>query len=439
MSNSKSTIKRLSILWVVPPIIVGVAAFVLLVGGKAAPIKSEKQEVVRAVRTITVPKLAIRPMAEGYGVVQPAKVWSAIAQVSGRIIKMHPRLRNGEIISAGELLFKVDPINYELVLEQLKAQLLELEIQHTNTDDLLTIEQRNFELANQEFQRLSQLSATGGVSQSSIDSAERIMLNSRSSVQNLRNSLSLIPTQQRVLKAKLAQAERDLDNSVVYAPFNLRIANLSMEREQYVTTGQKLFVGDGIDRSEVVAQVALSSISKLFTSHRSAPSSLQMSEGLAEYAELTSTVQVDMGNESAEWSAEFVRFTDSVDSETRTIGVVVAIDKPYSKIIPGVRPPLSKGMFVRLQLFGRIQPEQIIIPRTAVRGGEVMLMDGEQRLQTSKVEILYRQGDINIVSSGVNEGDILVVSDLIPAVNGMLLKPQLDNKLQQQLLDYQND
>jgi len=164
-----------------------------------------------------------------------------------------------------------------------------------------------------------------------------------------------------------------------------------------------------------------------------------MSEGLAEYAELTSTVQVDMGNESAEWSAEFVRFTDSVDSETRTIGVVVAIDKPYSKIIPGVRPPLSKGMFVRLQLFGRIQPEQIIIPRTAVRGGEVMLMDGEQRLQTSKVEILYRQGDINIVSSGVNEGDILVVSDLIPAVNGMLLKPQLDNKLQQQLLDYQND
>ena len=119
---------KLRALWIVPPIIVGVLALLLLAGNRTPPVKVENEEPARVVRTIRVPSVDLVPVAEGYGVVQPAKVWTAVAQVSGRVIEMHPRLRDGEILPAGTLLFRMDPVDYELALAQLRAELAELEV-----------------------------------------------------------------------------------------------------------------------------------------------------------------------------------------------------------------------------------------------------------------------------------------------------------------------
>ena len=429
-----TTRKKLRALWIIPPIALGIAIMGNLVGNKKPPVKIEQQEIARTVRTISVPEVDLRPVAEGYGVVQPAKLWRAVAQVSGRIIEMHPRLRDGEIIPAGNVLFRIDPINYQLALEQLKAELAELAVQEKNTETLLQIEQRNLQLAERESTRLQKLVAEGNISHSRADEAERAMLNSRTAVQSLRNTLALIPSQRRVIEAKRAQAERDLENTTIQAPFNLRIANLTVETEQYISAGQTLFEGDGVDRVEVVAQVAISSLAHLFAEHGTTPPSQQeLTEGLAKYAELKPTIEMDMGDQFAHWSAEFVRFSDRIDSETRTIGVVVALDNPLQQIIPGQRPPLSKGMFVRVRLEGRIQPARTIIPRTALRNGQVLLLTSQQRLQHQAVTISYHQGDISVVESGLSAGDQLIVTDLIPAVDGMLLKPQTDTTIEQQL------
>jgi multidrug efflux pump subunit AcrA (membrane-fusion protein) len=254
-------------------------------------------------------------------------------------------------------------------------------------------------------------------------------------VQNLKNTLALLPTQRRVIEARLAQAERDLENTRIHAPFNLRIANLAMETEQFVSVGQKLFEGDDIDRSEVVAQVAISSLRHLFMGRgNSAPVPALMAEGLAEYADMQAQIQMDMGGHTARWQAEFVRFTDAIDSETRTIGAVVALDKPFEKVIPGQRPPLSKGMFVKVRLLGRVQPQQLVVPRSAVRDGSVLLIDDEQRLAIVPVTPLYSQDTLSVIASGIEAGQQLVVSDLVPAVAGMRLKPEPDLQLERQLI-----
>ncbi len=140
-----------------------------------------------------------------------------------------------------------------------------------------------------------------------------------------------------------------------------------------------------------------------------------------------------MGESFAQWDAEFVRFSDRIDSETRTIGVVVALDNPLRQIIPGQRPPLSKGMFVRVRLQGRTQPARTIIPRTALRNGQVLLVDPDNRLQHRPVTISYHQGEITVIESGIRAGEQLVITDLIPAVDGMLLQPQVDRTVEQQL------
>lgn len=430
----ETTRKKLRALWIIPPIALGVILLGNLVGNKQPPSKIEQQEAARTVRTITVPQVDLKPAAEGYGVVQPARVWRAVAQVSGRVIEMHPRLRDGEIIPVGDTLFRIDPINYQLALEQHQAELAELAVQEENTRALLKIEQRNLQLAEREASRLQKLVAEGNISHSRADEAERAMLNSHTAVQNLRNTLALIPSQRRGITAKLAQAERDLENTVIEAPFNLRIANLTMETDQYISSGQTLFEGDSVDRVEVMAQVSLSSLRHLFAEHgKHAPNQQQLTEGLAQYTELQPRIEMDMGREVAHWDAEFVRFSDRIDSETRTIGVVVALDHPLQQIVPGQRPPLSKGMFVRVRLEGRIQPARTIIPRTAVRNGKVLLVNAAQRLQSQVVTIHYHQGEISVVESGVTAGDQLVITDLIPAVDGMLLNPQTDTAVEQQL------
>jgi len=412
-------------IWVLPPIILGIVILMVMKSGKQPPQLSDEGEPVRAVQTMQIHKTDFLPIAQGFGVVQPAQVWKSIAQVSGRIITMHSRLKNGEIIQQGEVLYQVDPVDYELNLAQAKTQLVELDVQLSNTESSLKIEQKNLALAQKEFQRLQKLLKKGGVSQSSVDAAERAMLSSTAQVQNLKNSLSLIPSQKKLQQARITQAERDLENTQIRAPFNLKVSGLAIEADQFVSKGQLLFTGDSIDRVEIIAQVGLSALKNLFIGQPDLPRDISaISSNISAITGFKPTVMLDMGNDQyASWDARFVRFSDTVDTQTRTIGVVVTVENPLQKVIPGRRPPLSKGMFVEVSIAGGIQRGTIAVPRSALRNGMAYLVNKDSRLEIRKVHKLYEQQNQSIIDSGLAEGDILVLTDLIPAVEGMLLKP----------------
>ncbi|MCU7917570.1 MAG: efflux RND transporter periplasmic adaptor subunit [Candidatus Thiodiazotropha sp. (ex Dulcina madagascariensis)] len=419
-------------LLILPPVALGILVLMLMAGNKQSPVKAERGEPTKLVRIIETPQLELIPVAEGYGSIQPARVWSAVAEVSGRIVELHPRLRDGEIISQGSLLLRIDPADYALNLAQAEAELAELEVEQANAEASLSIEQRSQKIAQREFERITKLAAKGTASQSDVDDAERNLLNSRNAVQNVTNSLALIPTKRKVLEAKQTQAGRDLQNTSVYAPFNLRVANMGIEVDQFVGKGEMLLEGDAVDRVEVIARFPMSSLRRLFIGREKTAITADILEGnLAQFVAFQPRVRLDMGTTIAEWEAEFVRFSDNVDPETRTMGVVVAVDKPFEKVIPGLRPPLSKGMFVQVNLQGKPQPERIVLPRSAIRDGVVYLADEQNRLRRQPVEILFSQGEISIVAKGVEAGQKVVVSDLVPAVSGMLLQTIPDEAMAQ--------
>ncbi len=425
MSNKKPS--KFRVFWLIPPIVIGVAVFVFMKTGKQAPTKSDAGEPTRVVRTLEIQRSNFTPIAEGFGVVQPAQVWQAVSQVSGRIVATHERLRNGEIIQKGELLFQVDPVDYELLLVQSDTQLAELDVQMNNTKASLKIEERNLALVTSEYERQKKLAKQGSISRSSVDSAQRTMLNSQAQVQNLKNTLSLIPTQKKLQKAKITQAQRDLSNTKVTAPFNLAVSGLAIEMDQFVSKGQVLLSGDSLDRVEIIAQVSLSSLKNLFIDRPQLPNNMKvLSSSIKDIAGFKPEVVLDMGNDNyARWDAEFVRFSDAVDSETRTMGVVVAVDKPLSKTIPGIRPPLSKGMFVEILISGHTQENTIAIPSSAIRNNNIYVLSSDNRLEIREIQTRYDQQGKSIVSSGLQAGEQLVLSDIIPAVQGMLLKAKI--------------
>ncbi len=423
-------------LLILPPIILGILVLMWMAKGRQPPAEAQRGEPSRVVRVIEAPMLELVPSAEGYGPVRPARVWTAVVQVAGRVVQIHPKLRDGEILPKDTLLVRIDPVDYELALAQNQAELAELEVQENNARASLAIEQRNLELARQDLERKRKLVQQGTTSQSTADEAERAMLATRTSVQNLRNNLALIPTQRKLLEAKAARAQRDLERTSIRAPFDLRVANLQVEADQFVPVGQSLFQGDAVERVEIQAQVAMSSLRRLFIGRPEMKVDMtRLNEQLPGMVGLNPLVRLDLGNHVAEWQAEFVRFSDDVDAETRTMGVVVAVNRPFDKIKPGYRPPLSKGMFVQVVLRGKSQAPRLVVPRDTVRGGAVYVADKDDRLRRRQVDVLFSQGAYSVIGVGLEPGERVLVSDLVPAVEGMLLAPRLDQDLTRALAE----
>lgn len=434
-SSTPSQTPRWRMLLIIPPIIIGVVVLKMGINNRAAPAKTEHSEVSRSVRIIEAPIVAFAPTATGYGVARPAQVWTAVSQVSGRILKLNERLHDGEILAEGSDLFQIDPVDYQLSLAQAEAELAELDVTKSNTEASLAIEQRNFTVAQRELARIRKLAKQGTASRSTADATERTMLATRSAMQNMKNTLALLPTKRAVVEAKISQAKRNLANTHIKAPFTLRVANLQVEQDQFVSVGQTLFQGDAVDQVDITAQFAMSDLRRLFIGRDELPfSDMQaMANRLPELTQFKPIVSLDMGSHIAKWQARFLRFSDDVDADTRTIGVVVAVDKPWQKIIPGQRPPLSKGMYVAVELRGPAGKQRRILPRNALHNGEILLVNSQQRLTKRKVTPLFTQGDVAVFRNDNSKTWKVVVSDVIPAVEGMLLDPQLDKTLTKQL------
>jgi multidrug efflux pump subunit AcrA (membrane-fusion protein) len=145
----------------------------------------------------------------------------------------------------------------------------------------------------------------------------------------------------------------------------------------------------------------------------------------------TAVVHLRTGRLETQWKARFARMGDTINPRTRTIGVIVAVDQPYAKARPGVRPALIKGMFVEVELRGKARSGELLVPRAALHGSGdgasvVYVADDKNRLRRREIVIGLEQTDFVTVTSGLAEGDLLVITDPVPAIDGMLLKVELD-------------
>ncbi len=158
-------------------------------------------------------------------------------------------------------------------------------------------------------------------------------------------------------------------------------------------------------------------------------------DDIGERLGLTARVALERDNIFAEWDGRVTRFSDSLDPQTRTLGVIVEVDEPYSGIQPGIRPPLLKGMFVRVQLIGRPRPDTLVIPRVALHNGQVYAVNADNRLEKRPVVVGIHGPTYFSIVEGLEAGEGIVVSDLVPAIEGMLLDPVDDPQTTQRLIE----
>ena len=447
-------------LLIVPPIAVGGFLLWWLSSGRTGPEQrppAKRRTPVRAIQVVAQP---VVPRVLGYGVAEPARTWQAVAQVPGRVLDRHPRLVEGGQLPAEAVLVRIDPQEYQLAIDEadaaiqsLDARLLELDGTKQNTESTLEVERRTLQLQTDELRRKRELLEGGSGSQAEVDAAERAYLGQAAKVQDLDNVLRLIPAQTAMLladkkatEAQLATARLNRDHTTISTPFAAVVAEATVEESQYVSVGQVLAELHDISAAEVTARMPMAKFRHLIEPGQlRVPSVADAVSGeMVRALGVEATVRLRVGDLAPEWPARIDRFAPALDPQTRAIGVVAVIDKPYAQVVPGKRPPVVRGMYLEVEIRGRAKLGRVLVPRVALHSvaapsaatataRTAYVADADDRLQRRTVQVEFTMQDFAVVAAGLAGGETLVVTDPIPAIEGMLLEVIRDADLEARL------
>ena len=427
-------------LLIIIPVICGIVFFIVMRMNKTAPVRFENRERIQVVRVIPLEKTSVVPRVISYGYVEADRTWQAISEVSGKIVSVNESLKKGNFIKKDEVLFKIDTTSYGLAesrgvadLMNIDARLKELDQSRKNTTRLLAIEKKSLASAGQELKRKRELLANGYISVSDLEKEERIFLGHQTTVNNLQNMLALIPSQKKALLAQkksgqttVTQRKLDVAKTEIRAPFDCRLVSVNIELYQFAAAGTILAEAESVDRAEIPVPLTPENFLTLLP-REYGDSVIQMldMEIVRKAIGITAKVRFPMDELQVGWDGFFSRTSESLDLKTGALTVYITVDNPYDNVIPGKRPPLITNMYVEVELRGRSLPDRFVVPRSAVHGKKVYICTPENRLEIRLVEVEFYMGDVAVLSEGLKQGEDLVLSDLLPAIEGMLLKPVL--------------
>ncbi|WP_432472435.1 efflux RND transporter periplasmic adaptor subunit [Amphritea sp. HPY] len=431
-----------------PPIFFVVVALAILVVvmmvRNKAPVEHQSTGLEpKQVDVIEVVSQKIHPTTTAYGSVEHAVALQNRAEVSGKISYMHPGLKQGGSISAGTLVLRIDPEDVQVSLKQSEADLKsnlsslqQLDEEEKTSRRSLRLARDNLNVGRNELQRIEDLWNKRLVARSVLDAEKQNLLQLEQNVSDLQGQLNTFVSRRASAQAQIERASQQvrsqqtsLGRTELYMPFDARIGTVPVERGEYVSVGTALFEALTTDRVEITAQLPIQQMAKLVSGAQL--STAKIGEVMQQLG-LKARVSLVGGQEQAAWQAEVVRFSEAIDPVRRTLGIVVAVDNPYEKIIPGKRPPLIKGMYTAVDLYAPAI-DALVIPRKAIHEGRVYLVGADQKLEIRAVEVLFTQGDFALISEGLSEGDKVIVNDLIPVIQGMPLAPVTDQGYQEEL------
>ena len=383
----------------------------------------------------------------GFGRVEAVRTWEAVSQVDGRVLETIEGLASGLVVEAGSRLLLVDPRSYEIArdraaanLQTAEAQLLELDAQEDSLTGQIALEQRIEAVLQTESDRQRQLLDRGAVAESRLEQAERDLITQQRRVLDIQNQIDLLPVQRVSLEAtrrtrevELEEAERDLSNTAIVAPFTGRIVEEAVSNGEYVRPGDRLLTLAAVDAVEIAAEVQPgevgAALSLLLPSSDDGAALLDLADQDAARQALrasgvTASVVLEQGGQHV-YPAQIERVDGTIDDTTGTIAIVVRVTEGTQPDLDLRRPPLTIGAFVAVEFTGTTASPLRTVPRDAVQndadGRFVYVADAADSLQRRSAEHLGRAQGRAIIDAALEEGDRLLVAAPDPAILGQPL------------------
>jgi RND family efflux transporter MFP subunit len=331
-------------------------------------------ERIRAIKTITVSEQSSGKLRQFSGVVEAADSSSIGFEVSGNVREV--RVDVGDRITKGQVLAVLDKRTYNLNVKAAEAELGRAEVQLADKRNDLD-----------RFQRINKQDP-GAVSQAALDQSQAAVDSARKQVQFTKSGLKL--------------AQRDLDKTVLRAPFDGVIANRYIDAFNEVARGQKCFDVYENTGMEVAVSIPEDAIDDIRMDQK---------------GEIRFSVFADRIYHGR------VSEISKVAGTANAFPIKLAIEDPDQRIRPGMTTRVT------LLLAGGDEKAAYIVPLSAIaqRGdttkGFVYIYDSQtSTVKKTQIEAGSVRGNSVVIYGGVKEGDIVAVAGVSFLEDGQKVK-----------------
>jgi multidrug efflux pump subunit AcrA (membrane-fusion protein) len=352
-------------------------------------------------------------------------------------------------------LFEIDPAILESQVLQADAesralaaslrlhdsQTTSLEARLQNADQILGIEQRDYETS----ENLYREEKVG--TQRDLDAAQQKFLRQRGVVLDLQAQLAAMPHRQSesqarldAARARLARARHDLENAKIHCPFDARVERVDALTSQVVTAFLAIARLTDIEAFEISVGIEPADLEWLDESIR--PDALSDPKTQVHLAPDVA-VNWSLPDHEFSWRGRVTRF-ERMDEVTRTAQAVVEVRGDDIQSVgrqgQAMSPDLSVGMYCRVALPARPLHNAIRVPRHVIHNDQfVYVFEPEAgdlnaevgQLQSRRVPRLRSIGDDVLVDfrdrgiggpCDLQPGELLVVTPLVKPVSGMRVR-----------------
>lgn len=365
----------------------------VIVHSKPAPEEHTPPPRVVAVETVTVQPQTVNLGVESQGVVRARTRTQLTPEVSGRIDAVSPNFRDGAIIKKGEMLIRIDAVDYEAALANAQANLAQAKFNLAQEQALSEQALADWEdLGRGEPSDLALRKPQLEQAQAMIDSAE----------------------------SAVTRAQRDLERTELRAPYDGRVIEQTADVGQFVSPNTPLGTIYATDIAEVFLPLSADELARL-----DLPTEL---DAMGKGEGPSVTLSTNFGGREFSWQGQVVRTGATFDERSRLLDVVVEVPNPLQgdAAQPG-RPALKPGKFVQAEIEGREARSAFVVPRYALREGDtVLIAKADNTLSQRKVTVIQADTEFAIISEGLEAGDRVITSPVEYVIEGMSLVVESD-------------
>lgn len=300
-------------------------------------------------------------------------------QVSGIIKKRH--FKEGMNVQKGQTLYTIDPTSYQSSVNSYKAQLKK------------AIADK--ESSQKSFNRYSELLKKNLTSQSTYDDAYSTYQQAAAEVE--------------MYQAELDNAKIDLSYTQIKAPISGIVGLSEMSEGALVTAEQTTYLTTIIQSDQVYVDMTQSSAS-LYIQQKEFQDSLGKEEN-----SIPVKILLEDGTEYGETG--YLAFSDAqVDETTGSITLRAIVANPNHTLLP--------GMYLRANISSPEEKEYIIVPQSVVIRSQsgvpyVYLVNDQNTIEKTTLTLGREVDNGWVVTSGVNVGDKIVISNLASISTGI--------------------
>lgn len=321
----------------------------------------------------------------GEGFITPAREVALAAQVSGRIIDLHPALDARGRFAKDAVLVRLDDRSARASLEQTRANIAST--------------QAKLDLNATQLARAATLRERGVIAQDQLDQLESQKAELAATLDSL--------------QAAEVSAEIALGYTEIRAPFDGAVLDKSADLGAVVSPGQAIATLYTADALEVTIPVSQTDAAKI--------------PGLFDGGAATAAVRADFADRNLVWDAQVVRVGGALDNKTRTLDVTLRLTgaaRLADGSVPASGTPAGLVNTYAEAVIDGIKAEGVhVIPSTAYHDGDRVYLYLDDALVIIAAERLHVDGENSFVRlAEVPEGAELITSPLDTVVAGMPLR-----------------